>query len=89
MIIKEEWRIICNDKYYYTHSNQQFKSNIIVKKYSDLYLTIAYLLGVGKVMGSMLGPNRVIAKDVKVVLIATMSVARHYCVKSKGWLSAM
>ncbi len=26
---------------------------------------IAYLLGVGKVIGSMLGPNRVIAKDVK------------------------
>ncbi len=26
---------------------------------------IAYLLGVGKVMGSMLGPNHVIAKDFK------------------------
>ncbi len=26
---------------------------------------VAYLFGVGKVMGSMLGPNSVIAKDVK------------------------
>ena len=35
---------------------------------------VAHTLGVGKVMGSMLGPNGVIAKD---VINACMSDARH------------
>ncbi len=38
---------------------------------------VAYLLCVGKVMGSMLGPNRIIAKDVKVVPTDEMLDARH------------
>ena len=38
---------------------------------------VAYLLGVGNVMGSMLGPNHVITKDVKFVPTAAMSDARH------------
>ena len=40
---------------------------------------VVYLLGVGKVIGSMLGPNRVKDKDVKLKAVPTaaMSDARY------------
>ena len=40
--------------------------------------------GVGRVMGSMLGPNRVIAKDVKPT--TAMSDARHYSISRGEYL---
>ncbi len=39
---------------------------------------LAYPLGVGKLMGSILGKNRVLAKDVKSYTYVAMSDARHY-----------
>ncbi len=37
---------------------------------------IAYLLGIGKVMGSVLGPNRVIAKYVKILYLLLLCQMR-------------
>ena len=47
---------------------------------SQIYVkpaSVAFLLGVEKLMGSMLGPNRAIAKTLKDVPTAAMSDARH------------
>ena len=40
-------------------------------------IMVAYPLGVGEVMGSILGLNCVIAKDVKVLPTGAMSDAQH------------
>ena len=46
---------------------------------------MVHLLGVGKVMGSMLGPNRLIAKDVKsCTYSAALSKARNFLIRLLG-----
>ncbi len=52
------------------------KSSVIVIRPESVAYHEAYLLGVGKVMGSMLGPSHVIAKDVK-KCTAAISDAQH------------
>ncbi len=41
-----------------------------------MYIVVSEVLGVGRVMGSMFGPNHVIAKDVK-NCTAAMSDTQH------------